>query len=484
MKSGNRFGQWKFLALSVLLSLAAINVYAQNSNSGRLVNSGNSIDNTTADYYQGAYKISGTSLRAVLHNIIKGHTVTSYDGLYTAFKQTDTKPNGKIWDIYSYVPNGTQPYEFSHGVAQCGNYSGEGQCYNREHSFCDSWLGQTNPARSDLFHMYPTDGYVNNRRSNYNFGKVASATWTSKNGSKLGSSASAGFTGTVFEPIDEFKGDLARSTMYMSVRYYTEDGNFGTSDGTTKSDLKPWYSNQLFEWHVKDTVSQKEIDRNNAIYGIQKNRNPFIDHPEFAAEIWKTDMAPTVDAVKELVDNTVLIDFSRYLDSTSAVNALNYICDKSTGSPTAIQWGVNNDVSKVLITFAKLNRGTDYSISLNNLKSINNVAMANVTVQFHTNGTSAVQGNEQKVKSFRLEQNYPNPFNPSTEINYTISKAGMVTLKVFDAIGHEVAVLVNSQVGVGSHTVTFNASGLPSGVYFYQIRTDNEILTKKMLLAK
>ncbi len=92
-------------------------------------------------------------------------------------------------------------------------YSGEGSCYNREHAFPRSWFGgAVSPMNTDVHHVFATDGYVNGRRSSYPYGDVASATYTSSNGSKLGAGSSAsGYTGTVFEPIDEFKGDFARA---------------------------------------------------------------------------------------------------------------------------------------------------------------------------------------------------------------------------------------------------------------------------------
>lgn len=337
------------------------------------------------DYYQSAYKLWGTNLRAALHNIIKGHTVISYDGLYNAFPKTDAKPNNVVWDIYSDVPNGTPAYTYTHGLLRCGNYSGEGDCYNREHSWCDSWLGQTNPARSDLFHMYPTDGYVNNRRSNYNFGTVGTPTWTSTNGSKLGPNTFPGYTGTVFEPINEYKGDLARSAMYMSCRYYTEDNAWSTSPGTNKSDLLPWYANLFYEWHLTDTVSIKEINRNNVIDTLfQHNRNPFIDHPEFAAEIWKTDMAPAVVSVMQPSNTVIIIDFSRYLDSAAAVTKQNFVVNNSIGNPVSVAWGVNNDVSKIKLVFNSALAGVNLQISLKNLKSINAVPMADTTIALNT----------------------------------------------------------------------------------------------------
>ena len=75
--------------------------------------------------------------------------------------------------------------------------------------------------------------------------------------------------------------------MYMSVRYYTEDSGWGSSDMTNKSVIKPWAITMLLRWNDQDPVSQKEIDRNNAIYNdYQHNRNPFVDHPEYARMIW------------------------------------------------------------------------------------------------------------------------------------------------------------------------------------------------------
>ena len=229
-------------------------------------------------YYNTATGKTGEALKTALHDIIKGHHVVSYSGVLDAFAYTDCKPNGKIWDIYSN-------YEFSlSGV--CGSYNSEGDCWNREHTWPQSWFNQHSTPRSDLFHVYPTDGYVNGQRANYPYGEVDNPTYTSGNGSKLGPCVTAGYTGKVFEPIDEYKGDIARSYFYMSVRYSTEDDNWGSSGMTNKSTILPWAMDMLLRWSDADPVSQKEIDRNNTVYGYQNNRNPFIDHPEFARMIW------------------------------------------------------------------------------------------------------------------------------------------------------------------------------------------------------
>ncbi len=242
------------------------------------------------DYYTAANNKKGTALRSALHTIIKNHTTLTYSDLWDAFYTTDVRPdNGKVWDIYSDNPDDGANYYFDFGSDQCGNYSGEGDCYNREHSVPKSWFGDAAPMYTDLFHLYPTDGFVNGKRGNLAFGEVNNANWTSSNGSKLGSSAVAGSPNTVFEPIDAYKGDLARTYFYFSVCY--KDKNLGVEDHSMFSggNLKPWALAMLIQWHNDDPVSQKELDRNNAVYDIQGNRNPFIDFPELVGKIYGSD---------------------------------------------------------------------------------------------------------------------------------------------------------------------------------------------------
>lgn len=231
-------------------------------------------------YYNAANGKTGDELKEALHDIIKGHQVVSYGGLLNAFAYTDNDGNGNVWDIYS---NCTFSYS---GNSQCGVYEHEGDCWNREHTWPQSWFNESSTPRSDLFHVYPTDGYVNGQRSNYPYGEVGNYIYISGNGSKLGSCVTSGYTGRVFEPIDEYKGDIARSYFYMSVRYYSEDDDWSTSAMTNKSVILPWAMTMLLRWSDEDPVSDKEIARNNAVYGYQNNRNPFIDHPEYARMIW------------------------------------------------------------------------------------------------------------------------------------------------------------------------------------------------------
>lgn len=238
-----------------------------------------------AGYYDPAAGLSGEGLRNALQLIIDGHNELSYTTLWSAFGLTDRKPNMKVWDMYSDVPSGTPAYEYAFVTDQCGAANSEGDCFNREHTFPQSWFNSTTPMNSDLFHLYPTDGFVNQERDNWAYGEVGNASWTGSNGSKLGTCNFPGCSGTVFEPIDAYKGDLARSYFYLLTRYHGQENSW-LSPMLLNGELRPWAEALLISWHQQDPVSQKEIDRNNRVYSLQFNRNPFIDNPNWVPAIW------------------------------------------------------------------------------------------------------------------------------------------------------------------------------------------------------
>lgn len=287
-----------------------------------------------AGYYDAADGLSGTTLQQALHDIIDNHTVRSYSQLWTDMQSTDAKASGKVWDMYSDIPSGTPDYEYTFGSDQCGNYSGEGSCYNREHSFPKSWFNDASPMYSDLFHLYPTDGYVNGRRGSYPFGEVSSPTWTSTNGSKVGPCSYSGYSGTVFEPIDEYKGDFARTYFYMATRYYGEDSGWPGSDMVNGSQPVSWALSMLMEWHTNDPVSTKETDRNDAVYAIQGNRNPFIDNPDYVDCIWGSNCgtAPQISNIATSPASPT---------SSDAVDVSATITDDGTISSVTLDWGTD-----------------------------------------------------------------------------------------------------------------------------------------------
>lgn len=235
-------------------------------------------------YYDGVNPESG-SLINTLSALIDDHSHVSYDNLWERFDKTDMREDGTLWDIYSDNPDGETAYIYEVGPDKCGEYSAEGYCYNREHLWPSSWFGGGSPMKSDLHHVYPTDGYVNSRRSSHPFGEVERATWTSTNGSKLGRGEQCDAPLQLFEPHDAYKGDIARAMLYMATRYRFEDEGWDSSNATEQASIDPWEEELLRYWHQLDPVSEKELARNDAIFAIQGNRNPFVDHPEWVCLI-------------------------------------------------------------------------------------------------------------------------------------------------------------------------------------------------------
>ena len=259
----------KTFALNLLLALV-LQVFAQGANN-------------TGTYYQNADGKKGSALKTAMWNIIKNPHTVGYDGLWEAYEKTDADENGKVWDMYSIK----RDYDFDdHG----SSFPNEGAGFNREHSFPRSWFGgKIEPMNSDIMHIVPTDGYVNNRRGNYPFGETNGEEYKSEGDfSKLGKSTISGYSGTVFEPNDEYKGDFARIYFYMATCY--EDKIAGWDREMLAHNKYPaytdWALNMLLRWAAEDPVSQKEIDRNNAVYAIQGNRNPFVDYPGLEQYVW------------------------------------------------------------------------------------------------------------------------------------------------------------------------------------------------------
>lgn len=256
-----------------------------------------------AGYYSTATG-SGYTLKTQLKNIItNGHSPKTYDQLFdlaTGYRATDVddfyENDGSVMDMYSENPTSTDPYNYSYYANpsdKCGNYNSEMDCYNGEHLMPQSVYGSAMPMVGDIHQVIPTDGYVNNGRGSLAFGETNSATTTYMNGSKRGPSSISGYSGTVFEPIDEFKGDIARCLLYFAVRYEDQVDSWSHPmlNGTNDQVYEDWFIALLLDWHNNDAVNQRELNRNNAAYIHQGNRNPFIDNPSYANMIWN----PTPD---------------------------------------------------------------------------------------------------------------------------------------------------------------------------------------------
>ncbi|MBL1221125.1 endonuclease [Chryseobacterium sp. L7] len=269
-----------------------------------------------AGYYDGATGLTGYALKSKLHDIISEKNINwHYGDLPNLYNQTDLDkyydhgPTNTtiLLDLYSEIPSGPDSYEYT--SANLISTSGaEGLGYNREHVVPQSTFDSNYPMYSDLHFVIPTDARINQLRNNYPYG-VGNSTvhYTFTNTSKIANSAIPNYvyTNRVYEPLDEFKGDIARMLLYFAVRYEDKLPSFNYStninpaidrsalDGTAERAFDPAYISMLLQWHLQDPVSQRETDRNNAIYAIQKNRNPFIDNPQWVNAIW----VQTPDAV-------------------------------------------------------------------------------------------------------------------------------------------------------------------------------------------
>jgi endonuclease I len=242
-------------------------------------------------YYDAINGKKGESLKTTLSNLLLNHTVHDYGSLWTFFKTTDVRDDGSIWDMYSSVVRTS-----SWGM-------------NREHAFPKSWWGgDVNAAYTDINHLYPSDADANMAKSNYPLGVVGNTTFD--NGvTRVGRNIYPGY-GTdamVFEPDDAYKGDFARTYFYMVTCYQNLNWRYTYMvDQNTYPTLKPWAIQLLMTWHRQDPVSAKETNRNEAVFKIQNNRNPFIDYPELAEFLWgaSTGQPFTLDVASSPVLST------------------------------------------------------------------------------------------------------------------------------------------------------------------------------------
>jgi len=252
---------------------------------------------SSSDYYDNIdLQATNEELKTQLHELIYPHTVLTYDDAWDAFADiseevrlscdpTNSTLMPDVYSSYCWIP------EYTGAGGQCGNYHEEGDCFNREHSWPKSWFGgfdEGHGAESDLFELYPTDGYVNGMRGNLPMGTVDKSkpiSYTSTNGALIGTCASSDYTGTCFEIADEHKGDFARTYFYLSTAYM---GVWTCCDdeGVDRATIKTWMETELKAWHKLDPVDVYEKERNDYIYeNYQHNRNPYIDYPELVDQI-------------------------------------------------------------------------------------------------------------------------------------------------------------------------------------------------------
>jgi len=330
----------KKILTTLLLSVALIGVAQQNSKNTNTTN-------TIPPGYYSTATGTGYALKTQLATIITNNYIDrGYSGLYTTYLTSDKdfyyENDGTMLDLYTENPTGAE-CEFTYGTGQDDGTLGNAECerYNREHTVPQSYFGNgIQPMYSDAHFVIPADKYVNAQRGDFPYGRVSGAgtayTNGSKKGSNLNSGYSAGYSSTVFEPIDEFKGDVARMLLYFATRYESNLVVFYTSssslvkvmfDGTSDHSFSNTFLNILLTWNQMDPVSQREIDRNNAVYARQSNRNPYIDNNNYVTQIWGLPLAtPTYSTLTTVsvypnpaTNGTITISSEQALDQIELI---------------------------------------------------------------------------------------------------------------------------------------------------------------------
>lgn len=376
----------KILSLSLLALLGVSFAVTKNSGNNVLESkataggNGNVVtyDYTTANSYHSSNNAS--SLLTTLRNLVKNGSAGSYNDLWNAYKSVYVKSNGKMKDYYSSASN------FTPGTDQAGNYSQEGDVYNREHSIPKSWWGgaETNQG-ADIFIVIPTDGFVNNKRSNYPLGMVKSATYTSSGDfSKLGSAdTSYGYSGTVFEPDDSVKGDLARITFYAIARYsaaygWTSGEGSSTFSGSASTNfgLTPYAVKLFTYWNNLDKPDDWERSINDKGSKFQGNRNPFIDHPEYVNTLWGSVSGATTysEGQQDGITSISKTSTSITVGGTDTINAV------SSNSET-ISWSSNNTN---VVTVSSSTSSSGSNITITGVAAGTATITASITISGHT----------------------------------------------------------------------------------------------------
>ncbi len=318
----------------------------------------------TGDYYRTANGLKGKALKTALHKIIKEPSVVSYNGLQAAYVKTDTRPDGYLRDWYS---DSTQ---FVPGADMVSGNKYEGWTYNREHSVCQSWFKSASPMYSDVMQVIPTDGYINSRHNDNPFGDVdpqgakyaESKAGFSKWGSPLPSTGAPDSVTTVFEPNDRVKGDIARIYFYMATCYedrvstFTEGkGRFVfRTDSNTYEPLQPWVMEMMMRWAAQDPVDSIEQARNDSVFVVQRNRNPFVDYPGLEDYVWgeKKEQAFSYDHFDEVDADTTQYPFVA-TSTTILLNSNFFDCSWTGSMPKNGEIQLTGRQDGVMVVYAK-----------------------------------------------------------------------------------------------------------------------------------
>ena len=421
---------------------------------------------TVSQYYSGiSWDKTGSDLKEDLYSLTNITSAGwSYDGLWDCYETSDTRADGTLWDIYSDQTSYTR--NSPHSSTSSAN--AEGDYVNREHMIPQSTFNKAAPMVSDPHHVLPSDGKVNNMRSNYPHGNVSSAEYTSNDGCKLG-------TGTnntkVFEPKDCYKGDIARIYFYFVTCYQNKMSSSTYSVFQSSfPHIKTVYLNVYLQWAKDDPVSQKEIDRNNAIYKGQGNRNPFIDCPYAVGAVFDSSHASDYGTKGQYTTGgSVSISKS----SASLISGGTTTISATSSNSSTISWTTSNSS---VVSLSSLSSSSGNNITL----TAGSAGTATITAKATIDGTlysqsctvtvsaskqlSSISVSNPKV-SYSLDDSFVKPtvtanFNDSTQETVTNS----ATFSGYDlsSVGNQTVTVSYTYSGT-TKTTTYQISVTSSG---------------------
>ncbi len=453
-------------------------------------------------YYNAATGLTCSVLKTTLKNIITtGNTPQTYTALWSQYLISDLKPRevgmgsaNVIWDIYSDIPGANNdPYNFTPGSISSGGQqdgggpaNSEGILYNREHTVPLIWFGGstgTPGAATDYLHILPTDKVVNSGRDSYIYGTITTPSITYQNGSKRGTANSTySLTGTVFEPINAYKGDVARAFLYFVTRYEDNMSTYPASTTSTNNGVQAFapntypsvdvnYLSMMIDWHKQDPVSQKEIDRNNAAYTFQGNRNPYIDNPAYVESVWNNTCGITLLANDFISFSTNKIGNNIALQWVIADNVVadKYIIEKS-----------NDGILFNFVAQVNAQTNTTYSFVDNNIGSasiiyyrIKRVSQAGTFSYSKVAAISNINSNVMLV--------YPNPAKNQVNIQLAQYVNANALFTITNMLGNTVW---RSNLSINGNIVILNLPIMASGQYILGIQYNNETIRQKLIIAQ
>jgi endonuclease I len=424
----------------------------------------------------------------------------------TVYKFTQNLIGGALFQsLKSYLQNQAvlSYYDARNAFfSQLDNRSGEVECvytgrkikttgipdpnqFNCEHSWPQSKGSDVEPAKTDIFHLYPAWETANTKRSNYAFGKVTrNITWQD-GGSKLGQAD--GSSDIIFEPRDQHKGNIARSMFYYATRYGNRKGANDSQGFLTSME------STLRLWNVLDTVDAAERNRNEGIAKIQLRRNPYIDHPEFADRIYNIGNQPDFPQYPQPIVSDSIITFGKE-------NQLAFYVHNTGNEAAVIQTvefkNATGDIFSLVQFDTTIAPDSRAKVVIHSTQAMGNatarvrftsgIPSANVLLQ--TYNSTSVSDISVASSEFRLEQNIPNPTSETTIIRFHVPEylTNSTKLKFYSIEGMELFDATNNILwnhGEGTLSLTQQHPILPKYT-IYRLITPGYSATKIMIDAR